>query len=100
MGTKSITKTQKHETHIEKAINSPDGSEEDETPKNQDFVKQKDHHLPIKNIGKEAESISEYESESFPIESPTDDDVEKSILDLDSDIEHKPTNFKKQTKNQ
>ena len=51
----------------------------------------------MKNKGNAAASVSEYESESF-LESPTDDDVEKSILDQDSDIEPKPIHLQKQTK--
>jgi len=96
---KSVTTIHKHETHTSKTKITPDenvqakhySSEEEETPKNQDNL-----NLLMKDKGDAAASMSEYESESF-LESPTDDDVEKSILDHDSDLDPKPIHLEKQT---
>jgi len=109
---KSVTQITKHETHTGKTKSPPDEniedpqlkdapldpSDEEDTPKNKPDLKIKDISLSLKDKVNNAASISEYETESFPIESPTDDDVEKSILDLDSDVEPKPLHLKKQTK--
>jgi hypothetical protein len=62
-------------------------SDEEDVPKNRDVLRIKEITRLSKEKVNDAVSTSEYETESYPIESPTDDDVEKSILDFDSDVE-------------
>ena len=66
-------------------------SDEEEAPKNKNIEKIKEISRFSKDTSNRPDvvSTSEYETESFPLESQTDDDVEKSILDFDSDLEPK-----------
>jgi len=89
---RSVTKIHKHETHKNQTDENIDPSDEENTPKNKDIS------FKLKEKVNDASSVSEYETESFLIESPTDDDIEKSILDHDSDLEPKPINLHKQIK--
>ena len=72
---------------ISKAIAYIEPSDEEDAPKNRDVLRIKEISRLSKDKVNDAVSTSEHETESFPIESPTDDDVEKSILDFDSDVE-------------
>jgi len=70
--------------------------------KKQDGLKQKDSYSSMKTNGNDAESVSEFESDSVSIEShswsPFDGDSELSNTDPDLDYQPKPTSLPKPIK--